>query len=128
MVDEMLRWMEHHPAPFIATTNLDDTLDPASQRRFTLTVRFRALTPARAAALVRARLGVELPASCPPLEGVTPGDVAVVAKRATLLGERDAATLIAWLRAQVEARAGKGGPIGFHLPGLDTRFGRADAA
>ncbi|NJR80368.1 AAA family ATPase [Sphingomonas corticis] len=116
MVNEMLRWMEHHPAPFVATTNLADTLDPATQRRFTLTVRFRTLTPARAAALFAATFGLALPAGAPPLEGVTPGDVGVVAKRAGVLGERDPTTLAAWIRAEAEARGAGGARTGFHLP------------
>ncbi|MDE3277521.1 MAG: AAA family ATPase, partial [Spirochaetota bacterium] len=33
-VNEMLTWMESHPYPFICTTNLMESLDPASLRRF----------------------------------------------------------------------------------------------
>lgn len=39
-VNEMLTWMEHHPLPFICTTNLMDRLDQASLRRFSLKLRF----------------------------------------------------------------------------------------
>lgn len=116
MVAEMLRWMEHHPAPFIATTNRADVLDPATRRRFTLVVQFRSLTPARAAALFAAVFGAPLPAGSPPLEGVTPGDIGVVAKRARLLDEIAPAVLADWVCAEVEARDGAGTHAGFHLP------------
>lgn len=126
MVNELLRWMEHHPAPFIATTNLADTLDPATQRRFTLTLRFRSLSPGRAASLFAATFGTALPAGQPPLEGVTPGDVGVVAKRARLLGEADPATLADWVRAEAEARGEGRAGAGFHPPArepsLDARM------
>ena len=116
MVAEMLRWMEHHPAPFVATTNRADSLDPATQRRFTLNLEFSSLTPARAAALFTAVFGTPLPTGAQPLEGVTPGDVGVVAKRAQLLGEMAPAVLADWVRAEVEARDGGAICTGFHLP------------
>ncbi len=47
------------------------------------------------------------------LHGQTPGDFAVVAKRAGLLGETDAAVLAGWLRSEAEARDEGGGAIGF---------------
>ena len=43
-VNEMLTWMESHPYPFICTTNLMDTLDPASLRRFSFKVKYDFLT------------------------------------------------------------------------------------
>ncbi|MDV5825811.1 AAA family ATPase [Sphingobium naphthae] len=43
MVNEMLRSMEALRATFIATTNLIDRMDPATQRRFTLRVSFQSL-------------------------------------------------------------------------------------
>ena len=39
-VNEMLTWMESHEYPFVCTTNLFDSLDEASLRRFTFKVRY----------------------------------------------------------------------------------------
>lgn len=118
MVNEMLRAMERQAGPFVATTNLADLLDPAAQRRFTLHVRFRALTPGRAAALFAATFGRALPAGTEPLDALTPGDFAVVSDRARLLGEADPAVLVRELRAEAEARGHGGGRAGFHPPAL----------
>lgn len=121
MVNEMLRAMERQAGPFVATTNLADTLDPAAQRRFTLHVRFRALTPTRAAALFQATFGQALPAGTEPLDALTPGDFAVVADRARLLDEHDPQRLIRELRGEAEARGQGGGRAGFHPPELRWR-------
>ena len=121
MVNEMLRAMERQQGPFVATTNLGDMLDPAAQRRFTLHVRFRALTPTRAAALFAATFGQGLPAGTEPLDALTPGDFAVVADRARLLGESDPHALVRDLRGEAEARGERGGRAGFHPPALRWR-------
>lgn len=121
MVNEMLRAMERQETPFVATTNLADGLDPAAQRRFTLHVRFRALTPARAATLFAATFGRPLPAGVEPLDALTPGDFSVVADRARLLGEDDPAALVRELRGEAEARGERGGRAGFHPPVLRWR-------
>ena len=122
MVNEMLRWMENLRAPFVATTNLADGLDPATQRRFTLRVVFRTLTPTRAAGLFERYFGARLPSGTAPLESLTPSDFGVVAARATLLGERNLLTLTAWLVAEAEARGARCGAAGFHLPVPEPRL------
>lgn len=104
MVNEMLRQMEALDAPFVATTNLADRLDPATQRRFTLRIEFRALDEARAAALFHRYFGRHLPAGLR-LHDQTPGDFSVVAKRAALLGERETSALARWLLLEAEARS-----------------------
>lgn len=43
-VNEMLTWMEFHEYPFVCTTNLLDTLDEASLRRFTFKIKFDFMT------------------------------------------------------------------------------------
>ena len=112
MVNEMLRQMENLRAPFVATTNLAHRLDPAAQRRFTIRAEFRALDAGRAAMLFRRWFKQDLPCGST-LYGQTPGDFAVVAKRAGLLDETDAAVLAGWLRSEAEARNESGGVIGF---------------
>ncbi|WP_165938367.1 ATP-binding protein [Parafrankia sp. BMG5.11] len=103
MVNEMLRQMEALECPFVATTNLADQLDPATQRRFTMRIEFRALDHGRASALFRNYFGTELPAGTG-LHDQTPGDFSVVAKRAAILGERDPSILVRWLLLEAEAR------------------------
>lgn len=122
LVNEMLCQMESLETPFVATTNLLDRLDPATQRRFTMRVSFRAMTPRQSEALFIARFGVVWPASEPLPLNQTPGDFAVVSVRADLLGERDPRQLVRWLREEAEARGdGPKGPVGFCLPLSEDR-------
>lgn len=125
MVAEMLRWMEQLRAPFVATTNFADRLDPATQRRFTLRATLRALPAAAAGALFARWFGEVAPEA---LDGLVPGDFALVAQRAALLGETRREVLAAWLRDEAAAR-GERGDAGFHRPAVPApvlrREGRA---
>ena len=127
MVNELLRAMEGHPAPFVATTNLLYALDPAAQRRFTLRVCFRPLTPARAAELFARSFGVPVPPGTEPLEGLTPGDFGVVAKRVALLGPAEPAALVRALLAEAEARGHHRPRPGFHPPAQRWREAETEA-
>lgn len=104
MVNEMLRNMEALKAPFIATTNFGDLLDPATQRRFSMHAKFDVLESLRAAELFSRYFGCAFPKDAVPLLEQTPGDFDVVAKRAMLLGQRDKAVLVTWLREEALAR------------------------
>ena len=116
-VNEMLVQMEHLRMPFVATTNLADNLDPASQRRFTMRVAFQAMSPGQAKALFRAHFGQDLPQHLPLHDDQTPGDFAVVAHRARLLGEHDPLVLVRWLLEEVVTRGGcSGRTMGFQVP------------
>lgn len=112
MVNQMLRQMEALEAPLVATTNAPDLLDPATQRRFTLRVGFRALDEGRAAAQFRQWFRSELPRDLR-LTAATPGDFALVARRAQLLDETDPVLLARWLIDEAEARSGPARTIGF---------------
>jgi hypothetical protein len=113
-VAEMLSRMEAAEHPFACTTNLMDSLDPATLRRFLFEVEFRPLSAAQARAMFRAALGAEPPAGLDALEGMAPGDFALVARKAGVLGIGDAAGLLALLRAEAEAKPGlKGRGWGF---------------
>lgn len=112
MVNQMLRQMEALEAPFVATTNLAHLLDPATQRRFTMRATFRALDEERARGQFRRWLDCEPPARAP-LVGTTPGDFALVSRRAELLAERDPAVLARWLTEERDARGEIRVPIGF---------------
>lgn len=117
-VNEMLVQLEHLRAPFVATTNLADNLDAATQRRFTVRTTFRAMKPTQAKMLFKTTFELSWPSEVPLHEGQTPGDFAVVAHRATLLGENNPYVLLGWLREEIEARGDfTRGPVGFHLPG-----------
>ena len=122
LVNEMLCQLEQLETPFVATTNLVDRLDPATQRRFTLRVGFAAMTPRQAGALFVARFGLPWPPGEPLPDDQTPGDFAVVAARADLLGELGPHQLVRWLREEAGARGeGRRGPVGFSVPGPAPR-------
>jgi len=92
--------MEAFEGIFIATTNLMDSLDAASLRRFPWKIRFDWLTPTQRWALFLqefARLGGELAsatdwkADVRRLEQLTPGDVAAVVRQYDLWDETPSA-------------------------------------
>ena len=113
-VNEMLTWMESHPLPFACTTNFGERLDPATLRRFTFKAALDYLDPDRAGAAFRAYFGMEPPARLRELTALTPGDFAVVRRKAEilgLLGEPEA--LADMLREECEAKPGRPQAIGF---------------
>ena len=112
MVNEMLRHMDAGRARFIATTNRAESLDRATARRFTLDIRFTAMTVDQAAAMFESRFGQPCPAALRRIEGLTPGDFAQAADRASLLGGAEGAELVRWLESAV-ADSEEGRPIGF---------------
>lgn len=119
-VNEMLVQLEHLRAPFVATTNLADNLDAATQRRFTIRTTFKAMTRSQVKALFEKTFALGWPQRFPLHEGQTPGDFAVVAHRARLLGERDPGVLVRWLLEEIEARGETTrGPVGFQLPSFE---------
>jgi len=109
-VNEMLTWMERHPYPFACTTNLMDRLDKASLRRFTFKVKFDYLTPAQARLAFRHFFGQDFDLK---LEALTPGDFAVVARQAAIMGLTDPAELAGLLAQEQEAKGIKSTVIGF---------------
>ncbi len=113
MVNEMLRQMESLRHPFVATTNRAATLDPASQQRFTMRVAFQTLDARRALKLFERYFFTKYPASLALPVDQTPGDFAVIAARADLLGISDPTILAKWLREEAEARGAVIRPIGF---------------
>ena len=113
-VNEMLAWMESHPAPFACTTNYGERLDPATLRRFTFKVTLDYLAPEQSKAAFRGYFGLEPPAELTALAALTPGDFAVVRRKAEVLGcLREPATLAAMLRAECDAKPDRPRAIGF---------------
>ena len=87
-VNEMLTWMESHPYPFICTTNLMDTLDPASLRRFSFKVKYDFLTSEQVQEAFSYFFGLKItPRQVAGLDKLTPGDFALVKNKAEILGK-----------------------------------------
>ena len=112
-VNEMLTWMENHPQPFACTTNMADRLDSAALRRFTFRTTFLPLTPLQRNKAFQQFLGKQPPKELQVLDLLTPGDFAVVAKRARLLSIRKPADLLAELVREQAAKPGARSPVGF---------------
>ncbi len=113
-VNEMLTWMEHHPLPFACTTNYMDRLDSATLRRFDFKIALEYLSAEQAASAFRSFFQLEPPREIGNVSELTPGDFAVVKRRAELLGvleDRDA--LLTMLKEECEAKPGCARRIGF---------------
>ena len=114
-VNEMLTWMESHPLPFACTTNFATHLDPATLRRFVFKVTLDYLAPAQVEAAFRGYFALTPPAGLAGLAVLTPGDFAVVRRKAEVLGRlQDPETLATMLRAECDAKPNRPRTIGFH--------------
>jgi SpoVK/Ycf46/Vps4 family AAA+-type ATPase len=112
----MLTRMEAAEHPFACTTNLIDSLDPATLRRFLFKVEFRPMTAHQAREAFLRTFGLEPPIGLDRLDRLTPGDFAVVARRAALVGEKEPEAVPAMLKSEVIIKPGAGRPqIGFTL-------------
>ena len=76
-----------HPLPFACTTNFGEHLDPATLRRFVFKVRLDYLAPAQVEEAFRAYFALPPPAGLTDLAALTPGDFAVVHRKAWFLGK-----------------------------------------
>ncbi|NJL07452.1 MAG: AAA family ATPase [Methylacidiphilales bacterium] len=112
-VNEMLTWMERHPQPFACTTNAIDAFDPATLRRFLFKVRFLPMTSAQIASAFRQAFGVAPPQWLLRIENLTPGDFAVVIRKASVMGLSDPTRAADWLKQESDAKPGARRPIGF---------------
>ena len=115
-VNEMLTWMESHPFPFACTTNFGERLDPATLRRFTFKIALDYLSAEQVIAGFRAYFGIEPPAEVAALATLTPGDFAVVRRKAELLDcLGDPRTLVEMLYEECESKPEHARKIGFNL-------------
>lgn len=113
-VNEMLTWMESHPLPFACTTNFGDNLDPAALRRFTFKIALDYLTPDQSQAAFRTYFVLNPPPELGDLTILTPGDFAVVRRKAEILGHlQDAKALAELLHAECEAKPNHSRKMGF---------------
>jgi len=109
-VNELLTWLDRHPLPVVAATNHAAKLDPATLRRFVFKLALRPLGPERSARAFERFFGMAAPTV---LDGLTPGDFAVVARQLRHRPASGAADIVARLRLEAEARPGAASPIGF---------------
>ena len=104
-VNEMLTWMESHEYPFVCTTNLLDTLDEASLRRFTFKIRFDFLTNEQV------NKGIEhffkITDAGVNIKGLTAGDFATVKKKVDFLGVKDLDEITKMLQDEVKVKKSK---------------------
>ena len=117
-VNEMLTWMESHPLPFACTTNFAEHLDPATLRRFVFKVALDYLSPEQVETAFRTYFGMAPPARAAALTALTPGDFAVVRRKAELLcrlEEPDA--LAAMLSTECAVKPDRPLPVGFGRSG-----------
>ena len=113
-VNEMLTWMESHPLPFACTTNFGEHLDAATLRRFVFKVALDYLSPEQVEAGFRIYFGLTPPAELTTLTALTPGDFAVVRRKAALLGRlEEPVALAAMLSAECAAKPDRPRPVGF---------------
>jgi len=113
-VNEMLTWMESHPLPFACTTNFAEHLDPATLRRFVFKVTLDYLSPGQAQGAFRTWFALTPPAELSALTALTPGDFAVVRRRAQILDRlQEPKTLVKMLRAECDAKPDRPRAIGF---------------
>lgn len=104
-VDEMLTWMENHPLPFACTTNFGEHLDVAALRRFIFKIELDYLTPEQITAAFRTYFALTSPAEVATLTTLTPGDFAVVRRKAEILNLlQSPKELAAMLRTECEAK------------------------
>jgi SpoVK/Ycf46/Vps4 family AAA+-type ATPase len=126
IVNEVLQQLEAFRGFVACTTNLFDDLDQAALRRFAFKVEFLPLRPEQAAALFDAHLAPLLPsplgaeaqgrlaAGLRRIGPTTPGDFAVVARRAGALGGGwSLEALLAEVEQEVRCRGAEGAAIGF---------------
>lgn len=104
-VNEMLTWMESHQYPFVCTTNLLDTLDEASLRRFTFKIKFDFLTNEQVNFGFEYFFGIQdIYAN---IKGLTAGDFATVKKKADFLNITDTQELTTMLLEEVKIKRSK---------------------
>ena len=113
-VNEMLTWMENHPLPFACTTNFRENLDSATLRRFTFKITLDYLTPGQSNSAFSTYFALDAPPELEDFTNLTPGDFAVVFRKAEILGYlQDPKGLAKLLAAEAEAKPNHRRRIGF---------------
>jgi len=101
-VNEMLTWMESHEYPFVCTTNLMNSLDEASLRRFTFKIKFDFMTETQVNKAIEHFFKIKN--TNVKLKGLTAGDFATVKKKAEFMGIKDLKELTNMLSNEVKVK------------------------
>ena len=104
-VNEMLTWMESHEYPFICTTNLLDTLDEASLRRFTFKLRFDFLKTEQVNTAIEHFFNIKNAGVN--IKGLTAGDFTTVKKKVDFLGVNNLDEIVQMLQEEVKVKKSK---------------------
>ena len=104
-VNEMLTWMESHEYPFVCTTNLLETLDEASLRRFTFKIKFDFMTQNQVNNAIEHFFGIK--GVNVNIKGLTAGDFATVKKKIDFLGTKDLDEITKMLNDEVKIKKSK---------------------
>lgn len=97
--------MEIHEYPFVCTTNLLDSLDEASLRRFTFKIKFDFMTQEQVALAMSHFFGIEN--SDLIIKGLTTGDFATVKKKADFLNITNIEDISRMLQEEVKIKKSK---------------------
>lgn len=103
-VNEMLTQMESYEYPFVCTTNLMDSLDEASLRRFTFKVAFNFMTKEQVKKGLKHFFDIDTDVF---IKGLTPGDFATVKKRVEFLNIKDEKEIYKMLQEEVKVKKSK---------------------
>ena len=104
-VNEMLTQMESAEYPFICTTNLLDTLDEASLRRFTFKIKFDFMTQEQVNLAIEHFFGIKN--ANVNLNGLTAGDFATVKKKTDFLGVNNLDEIVEMLKEEIKVKKSK---------------------
>ena len=118
MTNEVLTQMEGFKGMFVAATNFNSVLDPASLRRFAFKLEFKPLKAEMRLNLLARRFpdlnwSAILPKELDGLAGLTPGDIAAVALRMEYAGAVGVWDIVAALHEELDCRATVQRGIGF---------------
>lgn len=91
--------------PFVCTTNLLDTLDEASLRRFTFKIKFDFMTQEQVNLAIEHFFGIKN--ANVNLNGLTAGDFATVKKKTDFLGVNNLDEIVEMLKEEIKVKKSK---------------------
>jgi AAA+ superfamily predicted ATPase len=112
-VNELLTWMDSHPLPFIAATNFARRLDPAALRRFVFKIELQSLPPVLLRRAFEQFFDRSAPSGLEALQGLTPGDFAVVQRQLRFREASSTLEILEMLRREAELKPGPASRVGF---------------
>lgn len=113
-VNEMLVQMEKHKLPFVCTTNLEETIDPAAFRRFTFKIGYDYLNPTQRTQIYEHYFGRNPPSkSLIDMAQLAPGDFANIYGKMDFLGDLNDSEILQMLQEECEIKPTFKRKIGF---------------